>query len=371
MRKKYHTWISLTGLLLIATNGFASEVSITNTFSSGTPAKADEVNQNFTDIKTAVDDNNSRISANTATTTSNASQITSNTTAISGNTTAISGNTGTINTLGTSINANTTNIDSLNTTVSTNASDIANLNTSVGTNTTAIQSLNTSVASNSADIANNTSSIESNTAQITTNETAISSFNQAVSIYEGTDNRLGRFLGTTSQIENTYSKMMYQGSIVWLLSDTGYLFALERWYSPTTSTLRGIDYFQVPTTSSDFVISTAKIYYETNNCTGQEYLSTTQLDYIAYTGFSPVISMRGGIVFRVIDMSGIAAARYLPKGTSSIPIAYESSRDMDSTSCIQTTPTDVEYVLAISPNEPAVTGVSDTITYTQRLTFGY
>ncbi|WP_428623673.1 hypothetical protein [Sedimenticola sp.] len=40
---------------------FAGEATISNTFSSGQPALAADVNQNFTDVKTAVDDNDSRI----------------------------------------------------------------------------------------------------------------------------------------------------------------------------------------------------------------------------------------------------------------------------------------------------------------------
>lgn len=42
-------------------NAYAGSVTITNTFTSGDPAVASEVNQNFTDVKNAVDDNDSRI----------------------------------------------------------------------------------------------------------------------------------------------------------------------------------------------------------------------------------------------------------------------------------------------------------------------
>ncbi|NVJ49389.1 MAG: hypothetical protein HWE11_03315 [Gammaproteobacteria bacterium] len=55
---------------------FATDVTIPNSFSSGTPARASEVNQNFNAVKAAVDDNDARI-------TSNAANITANTNAIS------------------------------------------------------------------------------------------------------------------------------------------------------------------------------------------------------------------------------------------------------------------------------------------------
>ncbi|VAW97280.1 hypothetical protein MNBD_GAMMA23-1810 [hydrothermal vent metagenome] len=52
--------MSLTGFV---THASASSVTIPNSFSSGTPAVAAEVNGNFTAVKSAVDDNDSRLSA--------------------------------------------------------------------------------------------------------------------------------------------------------------------------------------------------------------------------------------------------------------------------------------------------------------------
>lgn len=48
-----------------ATPGYAGDVTGLTTFSAGTPARAAEVNSNFTAVKTAVDDNHARITANT------------------------------------------------------------------------------------------------------------------------------------------------------------------------------------------------------------------------------------------------------------------------------------------------------------------
>jgi len=50
-----------TTLLGIAAIGYASSVTIPNTFISGTTISASQMNANFTAVKTAVDDNNSRI----------------------------------------------------------------------------------------------------------------------------------------------------------------------------------------------------------------------------------------------------------------------------------------------------------------------
>lgn len=46
---------------LSATQAIAASVTGLNTFSSGTPALASEVNDNFTNVKSAVDDNDSRL----------------------------------------------------------------------------------------------------------------------------------------------------------------------------------------------------------------------------------------------------------------------------------------------------------------------
>ena len=52
--------ISLGGVLNLAV---ASSASVPNTFTSGTPAVAAEVNSNFTALQNAVNDNDSRLTA--------------------------------------------------------------------------------------------------------------------------------------------------------------------------------------------------------------------------------------------------------------------------------------------------------------------
>ncbi len=64
--------------LFISANSFAGTVQIPNSFNSGTPAVAAEVNDNFTAVKTAVDDNNQNITDNTSAIDLVNSRITSN-----------------------------------------------------------------------------------------------------------------------------------------------------------------------------------------------------------------------------------------------------------------------------------------------------
>lgn len=56
-----------SSVMLCAGSAFAGPVNIPTTFTSGTPAVASEVNGNFTAVKSAVDDNNTRINTNLTT----------------------------------------------------------------------------------------------------------------------------------------------------------------------------------------------------------------------------------------------------------------------------------------------------------------
>ncbi len=64
--KNYIFYFSSIFALFLSMNTYAATVTYTNTFSAGTPAVAADVNQNFTDAKTAVDANDTAITANTA-----------------------------------------------------------------------------------------------------------------------------------------------------------------------------------------------------------------------------------------------------------------------------------------------------------------
>lgn len=68
----------VSGLILSA-SVLAGTVTIPNTFSSGDAAVAQEVNDNFSAVKAAVDDNDSSISTNTSNIGTNTSNIGANT----------------------------------------------------------------------------------------------------------------------------------------------------------------------------------------------------------------------------------------------------------------------------------------------------
>jgi hypothetical protein len=63
MQRKIIVLSILLALVGASTQALSASVTGLTTFSAGTPAKADEVNANFTAVKTAVDDNDSRITA--------------------------------------------------------------------------------------------------------------------------------------------------------------------------------------------------------------------------------------------------------------------------------------------------------------------
>ena len=135
------SWTLLLGLIGLW-NGMvahAGDLTIPNAFVGGTPALANEVNDNFTAVETEVDDHNSRITTSETDITTNAAGISSNAAGIAGNTTSISTN-------ASNISSNTTASSSNSTTITSNSTAIGTNSTSIGTNTT-------DIATNTADIA--------------------------------------------------------------------------------------------------------------------------------------------------------------------------------------------------------------------------
>lgn len=74
--KQITTYLLTVVFVLLTGPAWAGSVTIPNTFTSGTKAMAADVNANFSAVKSAVDDNDTRISTNT-------NKINSNTSAIS------------------------------------------------------------------------------------------------------------------------------------------------------------------------------------------------------------------------------------------------------------------------------------------------
>lgn len=63
MRNRFFTSLMLTGVLINSPAGLAGPVGELTTFTAGSAAKASEVNENFSAVKTAVDDNDARVAA--------------------------------------------------------------------------------------------------------------------------------------------------------------------------------------------------------------------------------------------------------------------------------------------------------------------
>ena len=75
-----HTYIYLLSAVfsLMVSQVLAGGVTIPNTFTAGTPAKAAEGNDNFNAVKTSVDDNDARINSNTSNISNHETRITAN-----------------------------------------------------------------------------------------------------------------------------------------------------------------------------------------------------------------------------------------------------------------------------------------------------
>lgn len=140
---------------------FAAGAPVGNQFSSGQPARANEVNENFQELADRIDEN-------TATSTTNAANVSTNAASISNNASSISSNSSNISSNAISINTNTTDI-------STNADSLAINTDNITTNTSGITANAQSITANTSDIVSNTLTIDNNASNIQTNSAAISS----------------------------------------------------------------------------------------------------------------------------------------------------------------------------------------------------
>lgn len=140
----------IIGLLALGISNLvdADPAVIPHAFSADTAAKAEEVNANFSSLKSSIDDNDTRINANTssisnvsAATAANASAITQTSADISANRQSIDQNTNAIGVNTSDIAQNTANIAANASDVLTNSLDISDIKTDVGANTAAIAGL--------------------------------------------------------------------------------------------------------------------------------------------------------------------------------------------------------------------------------------
>lgn len=125
--------LAVISALVLMSGGVATAgpLTIPNSFVASTPATAASVNQNFTAVETAVDDNDARVTTNTGNIGTNTTNIGTNTGNIGTNTTNIGTNTGNIGT-------NTTNIGNNFSSITGNTSNITTNTSNIGTNTTDI-----------------------------------------------------------------------------------------------------------------------------------------------------------------------------------------------------------------------------------------
>ncbi len=152
--------------IMVAVPLMAGPVAVTNTFTAGTPAKASEVNQNFTDVADAVNDNDGRIASNASAIGRNSDNITSNAAAIGNNSGAIDTMNATVTTLSGSVGVNTavigeqtTAIDGHTTAISDNAAAIIENGTTISAHDTAISGISTRVDINRLDLDDHTARI--------------------------------------------------------------------------------------------------------------------------------------------------------------------------------------------------------------------
>jgi hypothetical protein len=107
-------------------NSWADSLTVTKTWTTGDTLNADDLNQNFTDVKGAVDDNFTR-------TTNNATDIANNTTDIANNASDIANNASDIANNASDIANNATDIANNATDIGINATDISAVDSAVST----------------------------------------------------------------------------------------------------------------------------------------------------------------------------------------------------------------------------------------------
>ncbi len=118
-------------LTMALSTSVMAEVTVPNTFVSGTAAVAAEVNDNFTTVANGVNDNATGIAGNTVATVSNGSAIVVNASAIVDNAADVATNTQAVNDVSLSVDTNTFNVGVNADGVATNTNAIATIETSV------------------------------------------------------------------------------------------------------------------------------------------------------------------------------------------------------------------------------------------------
>ncbi len=303
--KSMKLWIVLASM--VVTQAYAGQVTVPNIFVSGTKAKASEVNANFSAVQQGINDNDARISQNTS-----------------------------------DIYTNTTAIGAINSQVSSNQA-------SIQTNASAILGNAANIATNASNITANASSINANSNAITTLQQAIPATYQVVDSY-GTV--LGDLLGTDL-------------SVITFISSQGYL---SQGYSYQPILFEGY------TTDA----------YASVDCTGpittvaDSYYVGKVFDLVTRDAYSNITSSNRSYVpfnapkITVVVNSYLGRRDFLYDPYTGAPVVdpYTGSLTRPYPFCQPTGPaipprTIVGYQYL--PNDPAVTGIPNTIGFPLRI----
>ena len=274
------------------------QTEVPNTFQAGQPARAADVNANFDELEGAVDANAAGISTNTSAIGGNASAIATNTTEIANNSNGIASNP-----------AITSN----------NITEIQN-------NASGIAANEQSNAANSASIATNQAAIQANSDSIA----AIPTF--AVPVVQANGQTIGSFLYSYQG-----AGLVFNTSFLWVLSDTGYAFAITPIADPPNTSSTGIpgEYMR------------HRIHFSTVNCSGSAYVGVVDPGRTAL--------YVSGAVFASEDGSDPTGVYYSPKGSTPMSgIVLQSS--IRETGCLAEASA-ISSVIEIFSNDPLITGV--------------
>lgn len=313
----------LTAILgtCVAGTAWAGELIIPNTFESGAKAMASQVNENFSAVATAVNNNLSLTQANTVDNQANIAAIADNSTAIADNGTAIAGN-----------NAAIANIDAVSAgnadAVNTLSDSMMWIEMEVADQGIAINNNAQLLSEHSMTLQGNTASIDTNTTAVLENSNAIGAINALLPQYQplriltgGVD--IGLFLQAPPGVFGAPI-----GGLLIGISDTGYLFGID------TFTSRLIDH---------------DVLFMSGDCTGPAYAGRAGRisEFMAATGY----------VFRASGSPAIGDPGYFIAAGSFAELIIPASKITPDGTCIPLVD-DMQYVYPVSQNLPGTTAVS-------------
>lgn len=207
--------LTVSTLLFFVAAAANAQTQVPNDFQAGTPARAADVNANFTTLETAVN--------------TNANDIISNTDAV------------------TQAQSN----------VSANAAAIAANEVATQSNSSSIDANNQSITANSASVAINEAAIQANSDEI-----AIVAARGPAMVKAN-----GQVIGTFLQATNFVGPWPLAAQRIWILSDTGYMFGVTPWRNLSVN----------PTVEAG-TLAVERVRFDGPNCTGQAYMVAASPD---------------------------------------------------------------------------------------------